>query len=171
MSVKVKRMNVVIGVLLSVSATMSVAPVKASEWGCEVLLCAAASNPSWRGVASCHPPMTRLISAMKKPGFDWPTCPAAGTGSPGFERYAACPKGYQVGSRQDRNGFGREQNLCIKTVNMCQSRTHNSDRQQGCIQRSPYPDRSSQSPISLTSRMKPQVKPSGIGSSSTNKHF
>src|SRR6478735_5267175 len=106
--VKVKRMNVVIGILLSVSATVSGAPATASDWGCEVLLCAASSNPSWRGVASCHPPMKRLISAMKKPGFDWPTCPAAGTGSPGFERYAACPKGYQVGSRQDRNGFGRE---------------------------------------------------------------
>ncbi|CDZ67517.1 Hypothetical protein NGAL_HAMBI2605_57980 [Neorhizobium galegae bv. orientalis] len=136
MLVKVKRMNVIIGILLSVSATVFAAPAAASEWGCEVLLCAASSNPSWRGVASCHPPMKRLISAMKKPGFDWPTCPAAGTGSPSFERYAACPKGYQVGRRQDRNGFGREQDLCIKTVNMCQGRTHgfyNSDRQQRCI--------------------------------------
>ena len=48
--------------------------VEASEWGCEVLLCASSSNPSWRGVPACHPPMNRLISAMKKPGFDWPTC-------------------------------------------------------------------------------------------------
>ncbi|WP_244482111.1 hypothetical protein [Rhizobium sp. Root1204] len=137
MSVKIKRMNAVIGVLLSVSASVFAFPATASEWGCEVLLCAASSNPSWRGVAYCHPPMKRLITEMKKPDCDWPTCPAAGTGSPGFERYAACPKGYQVGRRQDRNGFGREQNLCIRTVNMCQGRTHglyNSDRQQGCIQ-------------------------------------
>ena len=135
--VKVNGMNVVIGIFLSVSATVFGAPATASDWGCEVLLCAASSNPSWRGVASCHPPMKRLISAMKKPGFDWPACPAAGTGSPGFERYAACPKGYQVGARQDREGFGRQDNLCIKTVNICQGRTHgfyNSGRQQSCIQ-------------------------------------
>ena len=50
---------------------------EASEWGCEVLLCASSSNPSWRGVPACHPPMYRLISAMKGWGFSWPTCPEA----------------------------------------------------------------------------------------------
>lgn len=135
MSGRVKRINVVLGVLLL--ANIFAGPATASEWGCEVLLCAASSNPSWRGVASCHPPMTRLISAMKEPGFDWPTCPEAGTGSPGFERYAPCPEGYRVGSSLDRNGFAREANLCVKTVNVCQGKAHglyNSDRQQGCIQ-------------------------------------
>lgn len=47
--------------------------VEASEWGCEVLLCASSSNPSWRGVPACRPPMYRLISAMKGWGFSWPT--------------------------------------------------------------------------------------------------
>lgn len=135
MLLKFMRINVVTA--LFVSAAISAAPATASEWGCEVLLCAASSNPSWRGVPSCHPPMTRLISAMKKPGFDWPTCPEAGTGSPGFERYAACPEGYRVGSSSDRDGFGREENLCIRTVNMCQGKTHglyHSDRQRNCMQ-------------------------------------
>ena len=31
-------------------------PSQASDWGCEVLLCAASSNPSWHDVASCRPP-------------------------------------------------------------------------------------------------------------------
>jgi hypothetical protein len=60
--------------------------VHASEWGCEVLLCASSSDPSWRGVQACHPPMYRLISAMNGWGFKWPTCLEAGTGEPGYER-------------------------------------------------------------------------------------
>lgn len=132
---RVKTLNSV-GAALLVIGGLGV-PAQASDWGCEVLLCASSSNPSWRGVPACHPPMTRLISAMRRPDFDWPTCPAAGTGSPGFERYADCPAGYQVGSSQDRNGFTGEGDLCVKTVNICQGNTqgfYNSDRQQGCIQ-------------------------------------
>jgi hypothetical protein len=69
------------------------ANVQASEWGFEVLLCAASSNSSWRSVSACHAPMSRLISAMNDWGFKWPTCPEAGTGRPGYERFAACPAG------------------------------------------------------------------------------
>jgi hypothetical protein len=32
-----------------------VSDAQASEWDCEILLCASSSNPSWRGVSSCHP--------------------------------------------------------------------------------------------------------------------
>ncbi len=131
----VKVMQIAVGVLLTAAGFAS--PVSADEWGCEVLLCASSSNPSWRGVPSCHPPMTRLISAMKKPDFKWPICEEAGTGSPGHERYEECPAGYQVGSSQDRHGFAGGRDLCIKTVDMCQGNVHgryNSDRQQGCIQ-------------------------------------
>lgn len=127
--------HVVLGLFLA--AAVLPAPAAAGEWGCEVLLCASSSNPSWRGVSACHPPMNRLISAMKKPGFDWPTCPEAGTGSPGHERYADCPEGYQVGSRSDRNSFAGKGDLCVKTVNFCQGNAHGSyisDRQRGCIQ-------------------------------------
>ena len=46
----------------------------ASEWGCQVLLCV---SGSWQATPSCHPPMNRLIAAMKLPGFSWPTCPDA----------------------------------------------------------------------------------------------
>lgn len=82
----------------------------ASEWGCEVLLCAASSNPSWHSIASCRPPMERLISAMKRPGFSWPTCPEGGAGRPGFELYADCPSGWTPTQGEDigsRSGQGQ----------------------------------------------------------------
>ena len=111
-----------IATVLSASAWFFSAPdrVEASEWGCEVLLCASSSNPSWRGVPACHPPMHRLISAMGKWGFSWPTCPEAGTGRPGHERYGECPAGWSVGhSTQDRGGG--QPDLCVQVRNSCPS--------------------------------------------------
>jgi hypothetical protein len=90
----------------------------ASEWGCEVLLCASSSNPAWRGVPACHPPMQRLISAMGNWGFSWPTCPEAGTGKPGYEAYDECPSGWSVGSSNQDHGSGQG-DLCIQVRNSC----------------------------------------------------
>lgn len=104
-------------------ATAWVSPgdqVEASEWGCEVLLCASSSNPSWRGVPACHPPMNRLISAMSSWGFSWPTCPEAGTGKPGNEVYEECPTGWSVGSSNQDHGGGQG-DLCIQVRNNCPS--------------------------------------------------
>lgn len=92
----------------------------ASEWGCEVLLCASSSNPAWRGVPACHPPMQRLISAMGNWGFSWPTCPEAGTGKPGYEAYDECPSGWSVGSSNQDHGGGQG-DLCIQVRNRCPS--------------------------------------------------
>lgn len=94
---------------------------EASEWGCEVLLCAASSNPSWHDVGSCHPPMDRLISAMKQPGFSWPTCPEGGAGEPGHEKYADCPAGWvpTTGDSSDVDHFSRELSRCTRVVNTC----------------------------------------------------
>lgn len=91
---------------------------ESSEWGCEVLLCASSSNPAWRGVPACHPPMYRLISAMKAWGFSWPTCPEAGTGKPGHETYEDCPEGWSVGSSSQDHGGGQN-DLCIQVRNTC----------------------------------------------------
>lgn len=102
----------------------------ASRWGCEILLCASSSNPSWRDVKSCHPPMNRLISAMRRPGFSWPTCPEAGTGKPGFEAYGDCPAGWTVGhsSHEHRR---KQPDLCIQVHNIC---PHGFRRQEDCQQ-------------------------------------
>lgn len=91
-----------------------------SEWGCEVLLCASSSDPSWRGVPACHPPMYRLISAMRRPGFTWPTCPEAGTARPGYEAYDDCPAGWNIAYSNQDHGGGRP-DLCVQVRNTCPS--------------------------------------------------
>lgn len=103
---------------------------EASEWGCEVLLCASSSNPAWRGVPACHPPMHRLISAMGKWGFSWPTCPEAGAGRPGYEAYDECPAGWSVGFSNDDHS-GRQGDICVQVHNACPSGFGGSD---GCEQ-------------------------------------
>lgn len=108
--------------MLSVTlAGFLASPSKATEWGCEVLLCAASSNPSWHDVPACHPPMERLISAMKRPGFSWPTCPEGRAGKPGYEKYAECPAGWRPSTGDDGRGqgFSREQSQCARTVTTC----------------------------------------------------
>lgn len=91
----------------------------ASEWGCEVLLCASSSNPSWHGVPACHPPMNRLISAMKRPGFSWPTCPEAGTGRPGYEQFEDCPDGWAEADDPNSDQRGGVKSHCVRMVNIC----------------------------------------------------
>ncbi|WP_320188460.1 hypothetical protein RMS29_026650 (plasmid) [Agrobacterium rosae] len=132
-----KNLSVPFSLIVPALLFLSAERAAASEWGCEVLLCAASSAPSWRGVAACQPPMQRLMSAMKKPHFSWPTCPEGGSGAPGYERYAECPHGYAIGYSEDRNGFSREPDRCVKTINVCQGnqlRSQSYDRQQSCTQ-------------------------------------
>lgn len=107
-------------VLSLISPSFTAAFAHGSEWGCEVLLCAASSNPSWRGVASCHPPMEKLISAMKEPGFSWPTCPEGGASKPGYERYADCRAGWTPTAGENiRAPAGGDQAWCMRAVNQC----------------------------------------------------
>ncbi len=79
------------------AAALAWAPsaVKAQDasFGCKVLLCAAATNPSWQGIAYCVPVMKTLMSLMGRKGFTWPPCPEAKTGAPGHEPHAECPAG------------------------------------------------------------------------------
>jgi hypothetical protein len=85
---------------LIVSAVLSVsveAPARAqdAEFGCKVLLCAAATNPSWPSIPYCVPVMNQLYAMMRNLRFRWPVCTAAGTGAPGYEPYQPCPTGWQ----------------------------------------------------------------------------
>lgn len=102
--------------LATAYALLPVSSAQASEFGCTVLLCAASQNPSWHGVPSCVPPMTKLISMLNH-GASWPTCPEGGTGKPGYEEYAACPTGWRVGySDQGHNGNMSVPDRCEKNV-------------------------------------------------------
>jgi hypothetical protein len=81
----------------AIVAVSAEAPARAqdAEFGCKVLLCAAATNPSWPSIPYCVPVMNKLYSMMRGWGFSWPVCTAAGTGAPGYEPYQPCPAGWQ----------------------------------------------------------------------------
>lgn len=99
---------------------VSINEVQASEWGCEVLLCAASSNPSWQGVPFCHAPMYKLIACRSKTfgACSWPQCTQAGTGAPGYQAYNACPAGWAPSaSNSNENGIGNALDQCSRSVN------------------------------------------------------
>jgi hypothetical protein len=81
-------------------ASIVMAPMFVSEpsaaqdasFGCKVLLCAAATAPSWSGIPYCVPVMQQLFTQLAK-GGGWPTC-AQGDASPvGYQPYGDCPAG------------------------------------------------------------------------------
>lgn len=110
-------------------AVIAIAPTGAkaqdAEWGCQILLCAASQNPSWHGVPYCVPPMKKLISAMAKPGFDWPICHQAKAGEPGREVFEECPAGSHPASSGDGDdhSFRDEKDQCVRIVDRCKDRS------------------------------------------------
>lgn len=114
------KLTAIVTVLSAAGCLSHAERAQAGEWGCEVLLCASSSNPSWRGVPACHQPMNRLISAMGGWGFSWPTCPEAGTGRPGYEAYDECPAGWSIGYSNQDHGGGQP-DLCVQVRNTCPS--------------------------------------------------
>lgn len=63
-----------------------------ASFGCKVLLCAAASAPSWSGIPYCVPVMQTLFRQLAK-GGGWPSCPEGNASGLGYEPYEACPAG------------------------------------------------------------------------------
>lgn len=129
---RLAMLTAILAIVAPAASSLPDLDAQASEWGCEVLLCASSSDPSWRGVPACHPPMNRLISAMGSWGFTWPTCPEAGTGKPGYDQYADCPAGWSVGYSDNSRGARGEPNLCIQIRDTCGARY--GGRQEECRQ-------------------------------------
>jgi hypothetical protein len=109
-------------------ATAPAARAQDAEFGCKVLLCAAASNPSWPAIPYCVPVMNQLHAMMRRIRFRWPVCTAAGTGAPGFEPYQPCPPGWQQTSSQTGGGdtgaghqLQPDQDLCARRLPPVQS--------------------------------------------------
>ena len=75
------------------------APAQAQDasFGCKVLLCAAASQPSWQSIPYCVPVMQELFAGMRK-GRGWPPCNEANASAPGYEPYHPCPSGASAGT-------------------------------------------------------------------------
>ncbi len=121
-----------IGAAFAVFATNATA----SEWGCEVLLCASSSAPPWQGIPSCHPPMEKLLLAMAGWSFSWPICPEAGTAAPGYEKYEPCKDGYTAIHTGDDYGSSgaSDANTCVKIVDVCKSRGGMTEETGSCNQ-------------------------------------
>ena len=85
--------KVLIAATVITGAALATTPGQASEWGCEVLLCSMSTNPTWQGVPSCIPPMTKLMNAMHGWFFSWPTCSEAKATRPRRSNYEPCPAG------------------------------------------------------------------------------
>jgi len=90
--------------LMAALLALAAQPAAAQDasFGCKVLLCAAASTPSWSGIPYCVPVMTQLFKqlAMGKP---WPVCSEGNASAPGYEQYEPCP-GDKISVRQNDEG-------------------------------------------------------------------
>lgn len=83
------------------------APASAQDasFGCKVLLCAAATAPSWSGIPYCVPVMTQLFRQLAR-GRPWPTCPEGNAGGLGYEPYFDCPSGSVPASNTNSGDSG-----------------------------------------------------------------
>jgi hypothetical protein len=77
-----------------------------APFGCKVLLCAAATTPSWSGIPYCVPVMHQLFSQLAK-GDPWPSCSEANASPIGYQPYADCPAGETPIGVTETNGSGR----------------------------------------------------------------
>ena len=90
-------MNMRLGIRLSVGLVAFAAPLTVSsvccaqdaEFGCKVLLCAAANSPGWSGIPYCVPVMNQLFSILNS-GGTWPSCLAANASGLSQQPYLAC---------------------------------------------------------------------------------
>jgi hypothetical protein len=87
------RIFCVAAVAMAAAATPTAARAQDASFGCKVLLCALASNPSWQGISYCLPVMSLLFATLRRKGGSWPICGEAKSGTPQHEPYAACPQG------------------------------------------------------------------------------
>lgn len=75
-----------------------------ASFGCKVLLCAAASAPSWSGIPYCVPVMTQLFRMLVR-GRPWPTCPEGNASGLGHDPYLPCPAP-MIAYSGGRSGYG-----------------------------------------------------------------
>ena len=91
----------------ALALVFSAAPAGAEDasFGCKVLLCAAATNPSWAGIPYCVPVMTQLFQTLRFGGA-WPRCPEGNASGLGYEPYQPCPSGLSPYARVETSSEG-----------------------------------------------------------------
>jgi hypothetical protein len=88
--------------LILLASAASPAVAQDASFGCKVLLCAAASTPSWSGIPYCVPVMQQLFKQLAL-GKPWPVCSEGNASAPGYEPYEPCPAG-KISVRQNDEG-------------------------------------------------------------------
>jgi hypothetical protein len=80
--------------LISVAPCALAQPAAAQDasFGCKVLLCAAATAPSWSAIPYCVPVMQQLFTQLAK-GGGWPSCSEGDASPVGYQPYGDCPAG------------------------------------------------------------------------------
>lgn len=101
-SVKAGLASLALGVGLVASVP---ARAQDAEFGCKVLLCAAATNPGWSGIPYCVPVMNQLFSILNS-GGSWPSCPQGDASGLTVEPYKACAAPNQNYSIDGFSGSG-----------------------------------------------------------------
>jgi hypothetical protein len=88
------------------AAPMSLRPEPAraqdASFGCKVLLCALARNPSWGGIPYCVPVMTAALQLLRK-GRGFPPC-AEAQARYGHEPHEPCPANFTPRARDGGSG-------------------------------------------------------------------
>jgi hypothetical protein len=97
-----RRIPIAIGVAALITLAPITAPAQDASFGCKVLLCALARNPSWGGIPYCVPVMTAAQQWLRK-GRGFPPC-AEAQARYGHEPFEACPSGYAPRARDGQPG-------------------------------------------------------------------
>lgn len=138
-----------------VSAAPSAVAQDAS-FGCKVLLCAAATAPSWSGIPYCVPVMTQLFRMLAR-GRPWPTCPEGNAGGLGYEPYLPCPApGLPYSLAGEGGGYVPDANggLCADPARIARECVSSGDNGSSCDQASlmtPRPQRAEPNYVDITS--------------------
>jgi hypothetical protein len=77
-----------------------------ASFGCKVLLCAAATAPSWSGIPYCVPVMQQLFKQLAK-GGSWPNCAQAHASPIGYQPYRKYPAADRPIATTHTDGAGR----------------------------------------------------------------
>ncbi len=116
-------LSAAVGTALSIGSPTS-SQAQDADFGCKVLLCAAASKPVHAvdfPIASNA--MNQLHAMMRSSSLPLPVCTAAGTGAPGFRALSALPCGWQeTSSNTGAGGNGVSASLPYGGNDLCARR-------------------------------------------------
>lgn len=119
--------------LFAVAGSTGAVRAQDASFGCKVLLCAAASAPSWSGIPYCVPVMHELFHRLAR-GHGWPTCPEGHASRLQYEEFKPCPAGMTaVGEPNSEHGTGSfrsELAFCADLSRPQRSCTRHDD---GCV--------------------------------------